>query len=149
MIEEAFLLLGHGAYGAGRQQKLSSQYLQVHSSGFLLGTATKCDPGPLPSRVPRLVGEGWKKSPSQHSEGTKECSVQGRAAKLGKVRPGYLGWALKDAERSLPERGRRMENTAKAKTIPHPINNWVGATEEPHAEPPRVRNTRLWGKDVT
>lgn len=94
----AFLLLGHGACRAGRQQKLSSQYLQVHSSGFLLGTATKCDPGPLPSRVPRLVGEGSGKKPLPAQQRTKECSVQGRAAKLGKVRPGYLGWALKDAE---------------------------------------------------
>lgn len=82
MIEEARSCCWGMVAGAGRQQKLSSQYLQVHSSGFLLGTATKCDPGPLPSRVPRLVGEGGK-SPSQRSRGTKGCSVQGRAAKLG------------------------------------------------------------------
>ena len=44
------------------------------------------------------MGEGSGKKPLPAQQRTKECSVQGRAAKLGKVRPGYLGWALKDAE---------------------------------------------------
>ena len=47
---------------------------------------------------PQASGEGeWKTAPPSKQR-TTESSMQGRAANLGKVRPGYLGWALKDAK---------------------------------------------------
>ena len=65
---------------------------------------------------PWASGEGvWKTTPPSTAENHGVLSP-GRAANLGKVRPGYLGWALKDAE-EFARRRSRMENTAKAKSI--------------------------------
>lgn len=65
---------------------------------------TECDPVPCLTRTPSPGGgEAKEKWPLQ-------CSVKSRTANFGEVRPGHLGWALKDAEEFVRHEG----NAAKA-----------------------------------
>lgn len=59
---------------------------------------TECDPGPCLTRTPSLAGQANEKWPLQ-------CSVKSRTANFGEVRPGHLGWALKDAEEFVRHEG--------------------------------------------